>query len=61
MLPNILWERSRLNSGLEAFASMRRLAEYAAISLVVKRGFPALSFPVAEAKSSSICGLYGFP
>ena len=60
MLPNIWWVVSRVNSGLDAFDSMRRFAEYAAISLEVKIGFPALSFPVAEAKSSSICGMYGF-
>jgi len=48
-------------SGLEAFASTRRLEEYAARSFKVKMGLPSLSFPVAEAKSSSTNGLWGLP
>lgn len=60
MVANILWAKSRENAGLEAFDSVRRLAENATRSLEVKIGFPALSFPVAAAKSSSICGTHGF-
>lgn len=61
VLANILWVKSSVNSGLEEFASMRRLALCAAISLAVKTVFPALSFPVAEARSSSMNAMCGFP
>ena len=60
-LPNSLWEKSRVYSELVALASTRLFEEYAARSFKVKRGFPSLSFPEAEAKSSSTNFLCGAP